>query len=221
MNFVRSSAQLTRRGCSRAVAGIAVRRRLAAVCTAALAVGLAGAGFTAAPASAATSTLCLDADAQQVYPGGLVEQWSCNPDDPFQNWVIVPEGSYLGHTVYEIQNLGALYDDDAADCLEADGQQVYPGGAVIQSGCVPNDDANVAPYEEWFAVFTADGAYQWQNFGALLYNDAADCLDADAQQEHQGGPLIQWGCNSNDIYQQWTTGNGGDNGSLYINVASD
>lgn len=47
---------------------------------------------------------------------------------------------------FVIQNYGA-YLQGAADCLDADAQQVYNGGAVIQYGCNASD-----PFQQWKPV---------------------------------------------------------------------
>jgi hypothetical protein len=212
MNFIRFSARLARRGSSRAVAQIASRRRLAVVCSAALAAGLAGAAFTAVPASAATTGFCLDANAQQVYPGGAIIQWGCNYSDLYQQWSFnAITGSPYGE-LFQLQNTGALDVNDAADCLDADAQQVYPGGAIIQYGCNSSD-----PYQLWIAKGSESGAlvqFQFENYGALVNDDAADCLDADAQQVYSGGAIIQYGCNSGDPYQIWQPSQGSVGGQL-------
>jgi hypothetical protein len=214
MNFIRFSARLARHRCSRAVAQIAARRRLAVVCSAALAAGLASAAFAAVPASAAASAMCLDADAGQVYDGGAIIQWGCNSSDLYQQWKLsdpIADSPY--GPLQLIYNTGALVYDDASDCLDADAQQVYDGGAIIQWGCNGSDD-----YQYWIATVTPDGI-QLENYGALVYNDAADCLDADAGQVYDGGAIIQWGCNSSDPYQLWTESNASD-GISYQNVGA-
>ncbi len=82
---------------------------------------------------------CLDADAQQVYNFGAVIQYGCNPGDTYQQWILMqaPSGYYV------LENYGA-YLQGAADCLDADAQQVYDNGAIIQYGCNEND-----PFQQW------------------------------------------------------------------------
>jgi hypothetical protein len=85
---------------------------------------------------------CLDADAQQVYDGGAIIQWGCNPGDTYQQWMMIQTSAG-----YLFENYGA-YLNGAADCLDADAQQVYDNGAVIQYGCNEAD-----PFQQWKPVF--------------------------------------------------------------------
>jgi hypothetical protein len=192
MNFVRFCAKLARRGCSRAVARIAARRRLAVVCSAALAACLAGAAFTAAPAGASAAPMCLDADAGTPYPGGAVIQWQCNDSDNYQNWTFTPLYGLEDDLVFQIQNNGTGL------CLDADSQQMYNYGAVIQWGCNSSD-----PYQDWIWVDNPGGleletVASWEQGSDL-------CLDADAQQTYDYGAIIQWQCNNTDPYQLWSS----------------
>jgi hypothetical protein len=190
MNFVRFCAKLARRGCSRAVARIAARRRLAVVCSAALAACLAGAAFTAAPAGASAAPMCLDADAGTPYDYGAVIQWQCNDSDNYQNWTFTFVDDEVGDQVFQIQNNGT------GMCLDADAQQMYNYGAVIQWQCNSSD-----PYQDWFWVPNPGGAElesvaSWEQRSAL-------CLDADAGTPYDYGAIIQWQCNNTDPYQLW------------------
>jgi hypothetical protein len=197
MNFIRFSARLAPRDRSRAVARGVARRRFA-VFSVALAAVFAGAALTTGPASAATAPgTCLDANAGQVYDGGAVMQWGCNGNDPYQQWRAEFAANTPYGAVYEIQNLGADYDN-VADCLDANAGQVYDGGAIIQWGCNSND-----PYQLWMFPGIGSSAFAMQNYGALIYQHAADCVDADAGQVYNGGAIIQWGCNTSDPFQQW------------------
>jgi hypothetical protein len=198
MNLVRFSAGVAQRGLSRAVARRVARRRFT-VCSVALAAVLASVALTTGPASAETAPgTCLDANAGQVYDGGAIIQWGCNSDDPYQGWEAVWTANTPYGAVYQLQDLGALDDNNAADCLDADAGQVYDGGAVTQWGCDASD-----PYQLWIFHFIGNSDFTLQNYGALIYQGAADCLDADAQQVYDGGAIIQWGCNTSDPYQQW------------------
>jgi hypothetical protein len=70
-------------------------------------------------------------------------------------------------------------------------------------------------------------SYLLVNYGALVVDGAADCLDANSDQMYDGGAIIQWGCNSNDPYQLWNTIwpvddpiNTSVSGYVFMNVAS-
>jgi hypothetical protein len=217
MNFVRFSSRLARRGCSRAVARIAARRRLAVVCSAALAAGLAGTAFAAVPASAAaTNGICLDADAQQVYDYGAIGQWDCNPTDAYQQWFAYGYGDSPFGDLWVIQNVGALDVNHAADCLDADAGQVYNGGAIIQWGCNPSHD----PYQLWLQEPAANGpGFLYLNYGTLVNDGVSNCLDADGGAVGPGDPVFQWYCNPNDPFQVWT-GTSGDFGTQYQNLGA-
>jgi len=118
---------------------------------------------------------------------------------------------------FQLSNDGAYEYDNAQDCLGADAGQVYPGGAIIQSACAALSDPN--PWELWLINRNnGTNTASIQNYGALLYDDAADCLDADAQQMTDGGAIIQWGCNPHDPYQQWQIDGADDGGSLFQNL---
>lgn len=223
MNFVRFSAGLARRGRSRAVARTAAARRFA-VFSVALAAVLAGVALTTGPASASASVpqfthgTCLDANSGQVYDGGQIFQWECNASDLYQEWSagLVEETAY--GPVYQLQNVGALDVNNAADCLDADAGQVYDGGEIIQMGCDTSD-----PYQLWLITNTAPadggGAWSYQNYGALLQQGAADCLDAHAGQAYDTGAIIQWGCNTSDAYQLWQSAIG-PNGQVLANIGT-
>lgn len=187
-----------------------VRRRLA-VFSVALAAALGGVAVAVGPASATVEPgTCLDANAQQVVPGGTVAQWECQTDDAYQNWTFkFVEASPDGY-LYQVQNVGALDNDDAADCLDADAYDVQDGGTIQQWGCDPTD-----PYQLWIITLLGGGAVSLQNYGALSQQGAVECLDADAQQVYSTGKIFQWGCDSSDIYQEWQTANG-LNGSVVL-----
>jgi hypothetical protein len=216
--FVPSLAGRTRRGWSRALAHMAVRRRLAAVCAAALTLGLGAAAFTvvsAAPASAAinstptTSFWCLDANAQQVYDGGQISQYSCNGFDPYQSWSLQDVGRTNYGEAYKIFSDGAYDTNNALDCLEANAYQVYNGGQIIQYGCNASD-----PYQEWIPSKNSFGT-QWENYGDLLYNGVAMCLDAYGGQQYNGGTIMQYACNGYDEFQYWGMSQTGTGASSY------
>src|SRR5580704_9105630 len=155
MNFVRFSAGLARRGRSRAVARTAAARRFA-VFSVALAAVLAGVALTTGPASASvpqfTHGTCLDANSGQVYDGGQIFQWECNASDLYQEWTagFVEETAY--GPVYQLQNVGALDVNNAAECLDADAGQVYDGGEIIQMGCDTSD-----AYQLWQSAIGPNG----------------------------------------------------------------
>jgi hypothetical protein len=202
MNVLRSSCKLAPRKLAQAMTRTASRRRLT-VCSATLAVVLGSVALPAATASAATFPgTCVMAVPQQVYPGGAVDQWGCDTSVPFEVWTAVGRLDTAYGWAYEIVNAGAYSDDDAADCLQADPGQVYPGGAIVQSGC-SYDGSDL--YQLWLIDPIGGGSSTWsiENYGALVNDDAADCLDADAQQATDGGAVIQWGCNTHDAYQLW------------------
>src|SRR5262245_56732889 len=118
----------------------------------ALAAVLASLAFTTGSARAATPT-CLDANAQQVYDTGAIVQWTCSITghnaDPYQAWKVTqqpagnPNVPYSGE-LFQLENWGALNGNRAADCLDADAQQVYDGGKIFQWGCDSND-----PWQKW------------------------------------------------------------------------
>jgi hypothetical protein len=205
LSFVRLLARLGGRGCSRSGARIAAPRRLAVACSAALTAGLAAATFTAVtagPASAAVgSGICLDANAQETYNFGAITQYNCNAYDQYQSWsylnVYAPGPSYGRR--FQIFNQGAYNFKKALDCLDANAQQVYDGGQVMQYACDPNDY-----YQQWIQEPTDNGPVEWMNFGDLVYNGVAMCLDAYGGQEYHGGKIIQYACNANHSFQQWT-----------------
>jgi hypothetical protein len=219
MNFVRVLARLARRGCSRAVAPIAVR---AVLVTAGLA--LAGIAFAAGPAQAADPQFpgmwelqssgaidqntgvptCLDADAGDPSNFGPIFQWDCafstvrNPGeslDPYQVWTATDEGNGL----YLLENVGA------ATCADADAQDVGSGGAIIQwSACNSSD-----PFELFSITPTGGNTYSVKSYGAsnVSIGDGgpALCLDADYNNGHinDGTPIIQYPCNTADSFQLW------------------
>jgi hypothetical protein len=200
MNFVRFSAGLARRGRSRAVARTAAARRFA-VFSVALAAVLAGVALTTGPASASTvDSSCFTANPNEVYSGGQIFQLACNSDYSWQDWTTTYVASTSdGRPLYQVQNVGAMqYDNGAADCLDANAYQVYDGGAIIQWACDAGD-----PYQLWIISNNSNGTVTFQNYGALIQQNAADCLDADAYGNMNGGPIFQWGCNASDPYQQW------------------
>lgn len=181
-------------------------RRRFAVLSVALVPVLAGLAFTTSPAQAATSITCLDANAQQVHNDGAIVQWVCNGNDPYQEWkpIAVASNPNLppppppppSGTLVQLQNVGALDNNNAADCLDADAQETYNYGAVIQWGCNAGDTS-----QQWIMIQTSAG-YLFQSYGAYLQG-ASECLDADAQQVYSGGSVIQWSCNESDPFQQW------------------
>lgn len=192
MNFVKFSAGLAQRGRSRAMARILAGRPLAVVFSVALTAVLGGVVFTAVPASAVTGPgTCLDAYAGQTYDYGSTIQWNCDTSDRYQQWVWnVVGNSSLGQLV-QLQSVG-----DAGFCADADAQQTYDYGAVIQWGCNTND-----PYQLWAWQVTPNG-YSLQSYGAYL-NGASECLDANSQEPFDYGAIIQWDCNSSDAFQLW------------------
>jgi Ricin-type beta-trefoil lectin domain len=198
MNFVRTSARLLWRGRSRAVARNVAGRRFV-VFSVALAAVLASVALTTGPASATTfNSSCVDANAGQVYDGGAITQLACDSTDPYQEWntnLVYMDGRYFS----QLQNVGANeYDNGAADCLDADAYQVKDTGAITQYACNNSD-----PFQLWIITQNAQGNMTLQNYGALKYDNAADCLDADAYGNPDGGPIWQWGCDPDDPYQQW------------------
>jgi hypothetical protein len=61
-----------------------------------------------------------------------------------------------------------------------------------------------------------------KNYGAYL-EGAADCLDANAQQDYNGGKITQYACSASDPYQQWAVSIeqvGGQNLYGFINVGT-
>jgi hypothetical protein len=200
MKLVSFSARLAQRAYSRVVARTAVRRRFV-VFSVTMAAVVASVALTAGPASASflPTATSINAVPQEVYPGGAIDQWDCDSANSFAEWTTFFVGSTPYGNVFEIQNVGALDYDHAADCLDADAQQVYPGGAVIQWGCDSSD-----PYQLWLisAAAGTGPVLSLQNYGALLQG-AASCVDADAGQIGDGGAVFQWGCNILDAYQVW------------------
>jgi hypothetical protein len=192
------------------------RRRLA-VFSVALAAALGGVAAAAAPASAdVLQGTCLDANAQQVWDTGAIAQWQCQTDDPFQDWTLkFVEASPDGY-LYQLQNLGALENDNAADCLDADANDVGDGGTIQQWGCNPAD-----PYQLWIVSIVGRGTGTYQNYGALTQDGAAECLDADAQEVYSTGKIFQWACDSNDPYQEWQLVNGPNGSFVEQNLGAD
>jgi hypothetical protein len=165
--------------------------------------GLTGVGFTAVsagPASAAVqSGICLDANAGETYDFGAITQYSCNIDDPYQSWTLNPVTNTPYGTSYQLLNDGAALIKGAGDCLDANAQQVYDGGQIMQWACNPQD-----PYQQWIFLNDNQGSYILMNYGDILYNPLAMCLDAYKGQEYDGGKVIQYTCNGSDSFQQWT-----------------
>jgi hypothetical protein len=202
-NLLRFLAGRARRECSRVVAQIAVRRRLAVVCSAALTAGLAVATVTAvsaAPASAAISSgFCLDANAQETYNFGAISQWDCNQYDQYQSWSLSPMATSTPYgTTYMIFNDGAYNLKHAEECLDANAQQVYDFGGIMQFACNYQD-----PYQQWILEGVGNGWYELMNYGDILIDGTAMCLDAVYGQQFTGGSIIQYACDINDSYQQW------------------
>ena len=98
---------------------------------------------------------CLDADAQQQYPGGAIIQWPCDYSgiDLYQLWIRTrtPEG-------YIFQNAGATYQGGGL-CLDANAQETYNFGKIIQWPCKASD-----PFQNWFEQTTDHDVLQ--NVGA-------------------------------------------------------
>lgn len=91
-----------------------------------------------------------------------------------------------------------ILNEGKGTCLDADAQQQYNFGAIIQWNCSSGD-----LFQQWnvTAVGTSGGGqtlYSIKNVGSGF------CLDNDAQQVYDGGSIIQWSCNWNDYYQLWT-----------------
>jgi hypothetical protein len=215
MNFVRFSAGPARCGRSRAVARTAARRRFA-VFSVALAAVLASIVVTTGPASAGILPgLCLDADAQQVGQGGAIIQWDCDTTDNYQRWVNEPGPTTSSGVVYQLEVLGPLDDKHENFCLDANAQEVYPGGAIVQWVGNNND-----PYQWWLEHYLGGGVWSFQNYGALMYQNSADCLDVDAQHLGDLGPIVQWGCNSNDVYQEWEEESSPLGGTVFPNLGA-
>jgi uncharacterized protein YaaQ len=179
MKFVRFPARL---------AGTPVRHRVAA-CSVAAAAVLGGTAFAATPASAATP-MCLDANTQQAYNFGAVMQWQCDDSKNSENWTITDLGSADGGFLVSIKN------NATGLCVDADAQQVYDFGSIIQWQCNTSD-----PFQMWILKATSEGV-TFENYGPYLQG-VNDCLDADAQQVNDNGGIIQWACNASDPYQNW------------------
>ena len=182
--------------CFRFPAGIA-RRRLV-VFSVALAAALGGVAVAAAPASAeVVPGTCLDANAGEIYNTGGIAQWQCQTDDPFQSWKLGFVADSSDGPVYQVFNLGAL-EEGAADCLDADAQEVYDGGKIFQWGCNTAD-----PYQLWIVSTVGTSTVTLQNYGALNRAHAADCLYAEPGEYYNGGQIVQEGCQSGDVNQEW------------------
>jgi hypothetical protein len=197
MNSIRFPARLIRLGRSWAVSRTTVRRRLAAG-SVALAAVLAGLAFTAGPAHASSTGYCLLAVGS--YEFNPIVQYQCDDSDNYENWTVtqaaVPNGDTpppdYGGLLVQFRNNGA-----SSYCLDANATQIQDFGQIIEWGCDSND-----PYQLWIPIATS-GAEAFENYGAWLINGASYCLDADAQQTNDFGPVIQWQCNSSDPYQLW------------------
>jgi hypothetical protein len=134
-----------------------------------------------------------------VYGYGAVVQWGCNSEDQFQGWELAQGTQTPYGPAMQLENVGAAHVYHVADCLDADADQVYNSGAIIQWGCNASD-----PFQEWIAETPSGpgGVIQFVNYGALL-EGRDSCLDANAYQNYDGGGIIQWACNVNDPYQLW------------------
>jgi len=134
MNSIRFPARLTWPGRS----GTTARRRFAAG-SVALAAVLAGLAFTAGPAHASGTGFCLRANPQQADDFGAVIQWQCDDSDNSQNWTVTevadPPGVGL---LVQVKNNGT------SQCLDADADQAYNFGMIIQWSCNASD-----PYQLW------------------------------------------------------------------------
>jgi hypothetical protein len=163
---------------------------------------------------------CLDANAGQIQAFGQVMEWGCNPYDDFDQWHQIEETYTQWGIASFFDNAGGQFDYNTQDCLEANYQEVYNGGQIMQWGCSPND-----PYSQWIVYHEPDGWNQLMNYGDMLYNHVAMCLDADGSPSefgnpsplYNGAPIFQWACNSNDGWQLWGFFNG-DLGSSDPNI---
>jgi hypothetical protein len=96
---------------------------------------------------------CLDADAGDIGDFGEVIQWQCSSSDNYQLWILHPTSSGAIFESYGAWLQGESY------CLDADAQQTYDYGSIIQWQCNTSD-----PYQNWFGQST-DGDVL-QNVGA-------------------------------------------------------
>jgi hypothetical protein len=85
-----------------------------------------------------------------------------------------------------------LRNAGAGTCLDANAQQAFNGGAIIQWPCNGAD-----PFQQWNILEVGDGHFMIENQGA------GTCLDANAHQAFNGGAIIQWQCNMADPFQLW------------------
>jgi hypothetical protein len=186
------------------------QRRLAVLAVALAAVG-AGLALSTSPAHASGVSICLDANAQQVQNYGPVIQFQCNPNDSYQQWTALKFGHTSDGILVQLENVGAVDAQGNHYCLDANAQQIYNYGAVIQWECDSTD-----AFQLWNMIKVSPGHYEFQNWGALRegqfqlggarHNGASVCLDANAQNVGNYGGIIQYKCNSGDLYQQWTRG---------------
>jgi cell wall assembly regulator SMI1 len=184
------------------------RRRLAALSVALAAVG-AGLALTTSPAHASAPQICLDANAQQVQNYGAIIQFGCSYDDAYQQWTPVKVGHTANGILVRLESVGAVDSQGHQYCLDADAQETYNYGAVIQFQCNSAD-----PFQVWDMYKVSHGHFMIQSWGALRngqtqfmgarHNGATVCLDADAQNVGNYGSIIQFNCNSSDPFQQWT-----------------
>jgi hypothetical protein len=183
------------------------RRRLA-VLSVALAAASASLALTTSPAHASTSPVCLDLNAQKVQNYGGIIQYGCSFDDPYQQWTPVTVGHTANGTLVRLESVGGVDSQGNQYCLDADAQETYNYGAVIQYQCNSTD-----PFQIWDMYKVSGGHFVFQSWGALRngqfqiwgsrHNGASECLDADAQNVGNYGSIIQYKCNSSDAFQQW------------------
>jgi len=99
----------------------------------------------------------------------------------------------------------------AGTCLDANGDRVGNYGAIMQwEPCSPGDT-----FQQWQPIQLGgapdsgggEQLVQFENVGATQASKANGgpglCLDAHAQQVYSGGAIIQYACDSSDLYQQW------------------
>lgn len=144
---------------------------------------------------------CLDSDGTDITNGGPIYQWGCasgalgdSPSpDKFQEWSI----NYDGNGLYQLQNVGA-----GDYCLDADAADVGNGGQVVQWRCNGSD-----PYQQWYITDIGNGILSIKNSGAsnasIARGGAPMCLDVDFWNQFQGGPIMQYACNTTDNFQLW------------------
>lgn len=121
---------------------------------------------------------CVDADGNDPNAGGAIIQWSCNGDDPFQQWV----GRDRGNDTFALQNRGSSL------CLWANTDQK----TLSQQPCGDYSD----PREQWYPVL-----YPYTLSGTNAYSTVAygyDCLTFDSQRQNRSGVTLAPCANNSD-----------------------